>query len=348
MKRLLYFTLLFGLIACRNMNYKNQSEGIVIMDSDFDFGVIPDSIHILTHRFKIDNNTNDTCRILRIEKSCGCTRVKESTSVIAPHSSAYLDVEVDLGANYNFFERDINVYTNRLEEPITIFVRASRKMPKQVLSKEFPVKISDNLRINIPYVIMGNISFGHTKSSSINIINTSPDNIPISARLIDAPSYVDVYCDDELKPNEYGRIVISIDLTEIKDIWGLQKYTLRLESNKDKLDVPIEAIFIDNLPTRKDKPRLHIPIANYTVNTYKDSVVWFPIENIGKDILHIRNVKADSYTKQIQIGASELQPNKRDTIIVSLRRGQKNTVVVGISSDDPIEPYKEIRVFCMP
>ena len=348
MKKLLYFTILFGLIACRHTNYNNQSEGIVIVDSDFDFGVIPDSIHILTHRFKIDNNTNDTCRILRIEKSCGCTKVKGNTSTIAPHTSAYLDVEVDLGSNYNFFERDINIYTDRFKDPITIFVRASRNMPKQVLSKEFPIKISEKLRINVPYVIMGYISFGHSKSSSINIINTSSENISISAKLIGAPPYADVYCDNELGPNEYGRIVINIDLADIRDIWGLQKFSLRLESGKDNLDIPIEAIFVDNLSSGKERPRLLIPIANYTLDTDKDSVVLFPIENIGQDILHIRNIKAEGNTKLITIGSYELQPNKRDTIKVLLKSRQDNTVVIGISSDDPIEPYKEIRVYCKP
>lgn len=348
MSKLFYAIFFLGLISCGHMGCNNQSEGIFIADYDYDFGVIPDTIRTLTHRFTIKNTTNDTCRILRIEKSCGCTKVKESTSVIAPHSFAYLDVEVDLGTVYNFFERDINVYTDVLDEPMTIFIRASRNMPRYIVNKEFPVKVSNNLRINVPYVIMGNICLGDSKMSTINMINTNSENVSISARIDGAPSFVNVYCDEVLKPNDYGRIIVSIDLTNTRDIWGLQKYTLVLESDKNKLDIPVEAIFVDNLSTDKEHPKLLAPVANYTVDTSKDSIVHFAIENIGKDNLYIRDIKKDGSLKQLSIGSYKLSPNSKDSIMVSLKSGQEGTIVIGVSSNDPIQPYKEFRIFCQP
>lgn len=348
MNRFILILTLMGLIACKHSTYSNQSECVIIEESDFDFGVIPDSVSQLYHRFSIANNTPDTCRITRIEKSCGCTDVKLGNSILAPFSSTFIDVKIDLGANYSFFERDIAIYTDFQDEPYIIFVRASRKMPIQVLRHEFPLKISDDLRINTPYLILGNISFGDSKSGFINILNTSDKNISFSARTIDAPSFVSTFHEKEIGPNEIGRIVVSIDLTEIKNIWGLQKYTLQIESEGNNLKIPIEAIFVEKFLKKVDKPRILIPISNYTVDTSTSSEVNFCVKNVGKDILYIRNIKTNGHANCVSINSDKISPNNQDTIRICLDKNQKENIEIGITSNDPLEPYKIVRIFCEP
>ena len=290
MNRFILILIFIGLVACKHSTYSNQSECIFIENSDFDFGVIPDSVEQLYHRFSITNNTPDTCRIIRVEKSCGCTDVKLSNSILAPFSSSFIDVKIDLGANYRFFERDIAIYTDFQDEPYIIFVRASRKMPVQVLCHEFPLKISDDLRINTPFLILGNISFGNSKSGFINVLNTSNQTISFSAKIIDAPSFVSVFHENEIGPNEVGRIVVSIDLSKTKDVWGLQKYILQIESGKNELKIPIEAIFVEKFEKSADKPRILMPILNYTIDTSISSEIQFCVKNVGNNILYIRNI----------------------------------------------------------
>lgn len=347
MNRFILILILIGLVACKRLNYSNQSsECIIIEDSDFDFGVIPDSVKHLYHRFPITNNTPDTCRITRVEKSCGCTDVKLGSSVLAPFSSSFIDVKVDIGTNYSFFERDIAIYTDFQNEPYFIFVRAYRKMPIQVLRYEFPLKISDNLRINTPFLIMGNISFGDSKSGFINIVNTSDKTIPFSARIIDAPSFVSVFHEKEIKPNEVGRIVVSIDLTKIKDVWGLQKYTLQIKSDKNELEIPIEAIFVEKFKKDVDTPRILIPISNYTIDTSQSSEIQFYVKNVGNNILYIRNIKTNGCTNRVAINSNQIFPNSQDTLRVHVGKKQKGNIEIGITTNDPLEPYKIIRIFC--
>lgn len=347
MSRLLCIIILFGLIACKPSGHSNQSGRIAIEDSDYYFGIVPDSIQFLTHKFKINNNSSDTCHIIRIEKSCGCTKVKVQDSVIQPNSYIYLDVEVNLGSNYNFFERDINLYTDQQDEPLTVFIRASRNMPKQIISKEFPVKVSDKIRLNIPYVIMGYVSFGESKTASINIINTGTNEMHYSTKLIGAPSYVSVFSENKIGANEIGRIIITVDLSKIVDVWGLQRYSLIVESNNNKIEIPVEAIFVEKLSKKEKSPRILLPIANYTIDTSKKSSAEFCIKNIGNETLSIRNIKTnDNIT--VLLNSCDIPPQKQDTITVNLPKHYMGTVVIGVSSNDPMEPYKELRVFCNP
>lgn len=348
MNRFILIFILVGLVACKHSTYSNQSEYVIIEDSDFDFGVIPDSIEQLYHRFSITNNTPDTCRITRVEKSCGCTDVKLGNFVLAPFSSTFIDVKIDLGTNYSFFERDIAVYTDFQDEPYIIFVRASRKMPIHVLRHEFPLQVSEDLRINTPYLVLGNISFGSSKSAFINILNTSDKTIPFLAKIIDAPSFISVFHENEIGPNEVGRIIVSIDLSKIKDIWGLQKYTLQIESGENELKIPIEAIFVEKFKKNTDKPRILVPISNYTIDTSISSEIQFCVRNVGKNILYIRNIETSGYTTSVTINSNQIFPNSQDTLRVCVKKNQKENVEIGITSNDPLEPYKIVRIFCRP
>ena len=348
MKKTLILLFLFGLVACKPETTSNQSERIVIEDSDYDFGVVPDTVRNLSHKFKITNNSSDTCKILRIEKSCGCTKVKINDDTILPFSSISLDVDVEMGFNYSFFEREINIFTNFQESPLTIYVRASRSMPIQLVSKEFPVKITEKLRLNIPYLVFGNICFGESKSKSIDILNTDSTEAFFFAKLQDAPSYVNVSYERKAVPNEIGRIIITIDLTNVTNIWGLQRYNLRIGSGTNIYEIPIEAIFTEKTSRGEDSPRLVVPVRNYTIDTSNDTLVKFLLKNIGDGVLHIWDIKTNGIGKMVSSDLKQIMPEKEDTLSYSLKRNEKGTVIIGISTNDPVEPYREFRIFCKP
>jgi len=146
-----------------------MKKNLVYVDSsDYDFGVIADSVRILKHSFVLYNTTLDTCLINRIVKSCGCTKVYCNKQIIPPEDSTIINVEVDLGSTYSFFERDINIYTSSSDTPITLYVRASRKMPMHVINRQFPIRVSSNVRLSSPGIIMGYIEHGEVVSKSIN------------------------------------------------------------------------------------------------------------------------------------------------------------------------------------
>ena len=128
----------------------------------------------------------------------------------------------------------------------------------------------------------------------------------------------------------------------------MQKYTLQIKSEGNSLKIPIEAIFVERFLKKADKPRILIPISNYTVDTSVNFKVNFCVKNVGKDILYIRNIKTNGHTNCVSINSDKISPNNQDTIRVCLDKNQKENIEIGITSNDPLEPYKIIRIFCKP
>lgn len=345
MSRFVFFILLlFGLIACKPSAYCNQSDDCIIEDADYNFGVIPDSVAILNHRFQIFNNTSDSCRIIRIEKSCGCTQVRLTDRIIPPESSSFLDVEIDLGANYNFFERDINIYTNLRQEPYTIFLRATREMPLKVIQQEFPVKISKDLRANIPFIILGNVSIGDSKSGYINLLNSSDHKIDLSAEIPNAPSYVSVFYEDEIEPKEIGRLVVTVDLSEIQNYWGLQRFNVIIKSAGNSKTIPVEAIFVEKFNRKDSSPRILIPVSTYTIDSSSNQEVRFFIKNVGNDTLFIRDLQISDNACNITLKSNQIPPNYQNSLIVRVGKNLTKGIDLGLTTNDPTEPYKILRI----
>ena len=83
---LFLFSILFS--CSPNKSSENMKKNLVYVDSsDYDFGVIADSVRILKHSFVLYNTTLDTCLINRIVKSCGCTKVYCNKQIIPPEDS---------------------------------------------------------------------------------------------------------------------------------------------------------------------------------------------------------------------------------------------------------------------
>lgn len=357
MNKFIQIILFLGLTACTNTSGVKDDEGwqskkIYIDDSEvvLDFGMLPDSVELVNQQFVIHNNGLDTVRITRIDKTCGCTQLQLSNPVIAPDDSVSLDMKVEIESYYSFFEREISIYTDSRKSPLVIYLRASRQLPEYQLKRDFPVKVSDRLRIDTPYVIMGYVTLGEAKVSNINILNNSDEESSFEVYMDEMPSYFSFYYDDTLGPNEIGRITMMIDLSKIDYLWGLQRRTLcirEINSGIEK-EVPLEAIFVEKLDMgADDTPRLMVPITDYTINTAHKSEVEFSLQNIGNNKLYIRDIQM-STSQRIHINSREIDAGDEVKLLVFINPLQKDDIEIGITTNDPIEPYKMLRVYCNP
>lgn len=345
MKHLFYLLFLHSLLACSHSGTSQQTKGIFISEADYDFGVIPDSVEILNHRFAIINHTSDTCNISHVNKSCGCTHLQLTNTIIAPFDTVFLDVEVDIGSNISFFERDITIFTDR-SEPLTIYLRASRLLSYKMLTHDFPVKMTENLRLNTQYMIFGNVSHGDIVSKSINIVNTSNTSIHFFAELVDASPYMNLYYESRLKPNEVGRIIVMLDLSEVKDVWGEHKCQIKLRANNCELTIPVNAIFTEAfISGNKEKPRILVPADCYTVDPMAIHSVEFDVTNVGNAPLIIRNIHMSNPASKMSVTSLTIPQNEVVQISVALTKDQPDTIEIALTTNDPIEPYKILRIF---
>lgn len=354
MRRFIYYLIILGVTACKYSssidNIECQSKRININESEveLDFGVVADSIALLSHQFVIYNENPDTVRITRIDKSCGCTQLQLSNTVIVPNDSVYLNMNIELGSNYSFFERDVSIYTDQKEEPLVIYIQASRRFPERVIAQDFPLAFTKNLRLSTPYVIMGYIALGDAEVSHINILNNSDSEVSYEVDIPNKPSYISLYYNEYLKANEIGRIIIMIDLSKINNIWGLQKEVIRIKeiSSNMEVEIPMEAIFVEALDKKdQEAPRLLVPITNYTINTSKKDKIEFCLKNIGKKTLYIRDIQISTNQKFL-VESMQIDAGDEEKLTIFLHPSQKENIELGITTNDPIEPYKILRVNC--
>ena len=340
------------MFSCSLKQKGQEIRNVVYIDNaDYDFGLIPDSISLLKHSFILYNKTNDTCVIKNIEKSCGCTKVYSEKMKIEPYDSTRLHVQVDIGNNYNFFEKDINVYTSILNEPITIYVRASRKMPVYVMKQQFPYSVSDDIRLSSDFLFLGFVERGKISSKSINIINLSDKGVKLKGVLKGLSSNVIVECPKEMDANEISRIVAVFDLTNDSISWGTQNGVFFLQDENCEYPIKVQAIVTERFDRKKkENPRIFMPVTCYQIddNDYKKGYVNknFQIKNYGTSDLIIRNVQILKGEK-VEIKLFD-KVVKRDSLgilgINACLDNMKREIEVGITTNDMIEPYKIVKL----
>lgn len=331
---------------CNSIKEVDGTDSLYIENSEYDFGVISDTVTQLSKSFKIINNTRQSQKIKRIETSCGCTNVSISDSIIRPHSYSFIKVNVDISSNYNYFERDISVYFHNHSHPKSIYIRASRELPKHLIKKEFPVKLGDSLRLNIPYLILGNIQHGEAKSGFINIINTSNREVHFVANL-DNPndSIFSVFYDDCIQPSDIGKIIVMADLSNVHSLWGRYKLNLILSSKNKTITIPIEAIFTTPFPKEAEtKPKIMTPIDHYTISDQSrpDNVV-FNICNIGNADLRIFCIRT-TYNINFTLSATTIKPQRSTSLSFNRNDLINKDIEIEINTNDPSEPLKILRI----
>lgn len=356
MNRYIIYILLLGLTACRYSSdvadAGSQSRMISIYDSEFelDFGNIPDTVQTLSRQLAIYNDGQDTVRITSIERSCGCTDIELENTIIAPGDSIGFGINVEMGSNYSFFEREVALYTDHNEEPLVIYVKATRQLPKYVIANEFPNKLSESLRLNATYIIAGYIPHGGIRVKDFNILNNSESEASYKVEISGRPPYISINYDETLQPNEIGRIIIAYDLTAVDNIWGIQKNVICVTDTKSniKTEIPIEAIFVEKLNEKDENaPRILVPATYYTIDTSVKDKVKFTIKNVGNRTLHIRDIQRPN-GQEMSIGATEIASKGETILTVNLQHNQEGRRDIGITTDDPMEPYKVLRIDCEP
>ena len=327
---------------------------VYIDDPDYDFGVIADSIHVLNHFFVLHNSTDDTCYIRRIVKSCGCTKVYSNKTFVPPNDTLRIQVEIDLGNNYSYFEKDINVYTSSSDTPLTVYVRASREMPKDVINRQFPVPVSDHVRLSSPGIILGYIQHGQAVTKSINIINTSQSDVYIEGSNHNLPSNLTVFIPEIISPNTISRIVAIYDATETEELWGEQEFVITVkEKGGEAYPITIYGILTDSFDNRlQNTPRIYTPVTCYQLEPNETDTSWvsriFVIGNIGEGDLIIRDIDVDvDHGIRYNLQKTSINPNDSTYLAIAVSQSvleDKQAVKFGISSNDRIEPYKVLKV----
>jgi hypothetical protein len=340
---------LFSCSSSTKTDGQDKDCGVFIKNCDQDAGILEDTTLLIENSFVLKNMSNDTCRILEIQKSCGCTEVDCNKNTLAPGSEAVIKVRINVEGLYGDIYKTITVYTSLTDNPLTASVTAFRKMPKYMQEKQFPFTVGEGIRISSKRAIIGNVKHGESKSQSISIINVSNKTIKISGNLLgDNDNLFDFFVPEELQPNEVSRIVITCDAEDVTEIYGERNCTLRLNDGKNNVSIDVFSIIIDN--TKKSKlgnPRIQSLFKKKEISQDCSHLTFkYEIKNLGSKELIIKDIQLpDGVISSFRKETIKQQETKILEIRVSKRKASQNSFIdIGISSNDPIEPYKLIRL----
>ena len=199
---------------------------------------------------------------------------------------------------------------------------------------------------------MGYIEHGKVVSKSINIINTSQTKVHIEGKVDNSPSYLTIYCPEEMAANEISRIIVSYDATGIDDIWGEQEFVLKLKEKGGAVyPITIYSIITECFDSDANcKPKIFMPVTCYQLNPNETNAPFstkkFEIRNIGNGDLIIRDVHTDKGVRY-NLQKRTIKPNENAFIDVSIPHiilEEKQSVNIGLTTNDSMEPYKIFKV----
>lgn len=338
-------SLVFFHLGCVN-NASQMNDSLYITESEYDFGIVPDSINDVKHSFYIINNSADTCKIENIEKSCGCTDIRIIDMQINPHDSIMFEVVLNVGSNYSFMERNVNFYFENKEQPLTLYLRATRNVPQFLVKKEFPFKLSENFSLSGYSALLGYVQQGQEKNVSLNIINTS--NRVRHLKLISkVPEGFDVFYPSTIQAQEISRIVICCNIKE-KQFGEISFDCIfedeGIETKPFKVYVVATERFTKN---HSVSPRLCIPITAYNSSLLKNGELKYQIVNVGNDTLFVRKIQFSNSGIKAVLDKDYCLPNDTCHLIVNKIASCKtieDDITIGITTNDRIEPFRQLRI----
>lgn len=352
MRIAIIITTLLSLFSCSSSTKTDGQEkgsGVFIDNCNQDAGILEDTTLFIENSFVLKNMTNDTCRILEIQKSCGCTEVDCNKNTLAPGSEAVIKVKINVEGFYGDIYKTITVFTSLTDNPLTASVTAFRKMPKYMQEKQFPFIVGEGLRISSKRAIIGNVKHGDSKSQSISIINVSNKTIKISGNLLgDNDNLFDIFVPEELQPNEVSRIVITCDAEDVTDIYGERKCILRLNNGANNVSIDVFSIIIDDVEKSKlGNPRIQSLFKKKDVSQDGSCLIFeYDIKNLGPKDLDIKDIQLPAGVKS-SFSKAIIKPQETKVLEISVPKrtaSQNSFIDIGLSSNDPIEPYKLIRI----
>ncbi len=322
-------------------------------EEEWDAGLIEDTLRLLRHNFRLVNSSSDTCRVLRIDRTCGCIRATADREEILPGDTAVVSMVVELD-NSPYIDKEIYVYTSLQKEPVTLYITAIKGLSDQKIQHQFHYPLGESLRAMGTMIVPPFLEQGKVCGATTSIVNAGKEPVEVEWELENAPQWMTVDVPSLLQPKEAGRINVSFDLSKPCKEWGKHEYTLLVgEKGKKRYPLVIPAIVTPDLsaPTHGAPPKGVLPKTGYVLldsEKQQSSVVkHFDMLNMGGGVLVIANVTPSIPTAKCRVEKTELAEREKSRIFVEVPVKdllRDSLLVIGITTNDRNSPYKEAQV----
>ena len=345
--------LLASLFSCRHRTGGGDFPSVYAEEEEWDAGLISDTLRLLSHEFRIVNASQDTCQIVRIDRTCGCIRATADRTVILPGDTAVVTMTVELD-NSPYIDKEIYVYTSLQDEPVTLYITAIRGVSERSIHAHFQYPLGEGLRATGPMIVPPFLEKGKAFAAYTSIVNAGTEPVEVEWQTVDAPDWLSVDAPSTLQPKEAGRITLSFDLTRPCKEWGKHEYKLLVgEKGKTLYPITIPAIVTPDLtsPTSTPRPQAFLPKKGYVLlESDKQRVTvtkHFDMVNMGGGKLIIADITPSIAQARCRVEKTELKEREKARIFVEVPVSDlrhDSVMVVGITTNDRHNPYMEVEI----
>lgn len=344
MRKLLIPTMILAILSASCGRMADRLSADV---AEYDFGVLDDTVTVITHTFLLKNNGPDTCHITRVVKSCGCTSLDVSDYSIPPGGTSSLATSVNINGFFDHIEKTVSVFYKGSENPLILKLLAD--MPRGTLMPElsYPYNAGGPARFQVHILFGGQISQGEKKSTSIIVYNDSdrPFNLRLADRL---PPHVSLALPGPVEPHGIGRITATFDFRKVRKIFGEYTHEITLADGRgNRIPLQLTAIVVE-APKEGAAPAFKAPVYTYHIpDSEKDDpeiIMNIEFRNEGEADLIIRDISAPEGV-EATTSLDVIPPGEEAWLTVTLRGDARSrNTEVALTTNDPRRPVRSFKV----
>jgi len=343
MRYFCFVVCLFIPFICSNAQTKGSP--LAFDAYQWDFGKVNEDDGTLFCIFRLANTADAPVRISRVVPSCNCVSVSFPQEYLSPGEYAQMNVSVNTAGMAGPVERSFDVICSDKSTPVTIRLKADVNPSPRPLEDVYKVSMPQGLRLSTANVRFGYVARGANAAMYLDMANTSDRELSLACRHLPSGSPLKIDCPTSVAPGQQASIRLSYDRPSR---YGLYADTLQLVINGavcSKL-VTVSAICVDNfddnplsVPFLQASPSLLKLERGFLSRFYSASLT---VANIGEAVLVLHSLDLPKGM------SSDFVPQTRlahgESVRITVRTSQSGSFRIGLVSNDPDRPYKEILV----
>lgn len=288
-----------------------------------DFGKIKEKGGKVDVTFTFTNMGAEPIVINDVKSSCGCTTPSWSKKPVAPGAKGSITAVYNPLHRPGKFHKTVTITSNAKNSPITLQITGEVEVGPKDIADEYRYELGP-IRMKNRNINFSNINNDETKKQTVEVINTSNENVKIGFNTKRRmPAHLMIKCDPEtLAPNQKGIITFTYDASKKND-WGYvydRVYVSFNDKSEAKNRINISATIKEKYTQEIiDNPPVFTAIGEKTFDfgTLKQGETTqhvFKFKNTGKNDLIIRKIKTSCGCTAATVGSKTIKPGEESSI----------------------------------
>lgn len=324
--------------------------------NEHNFGKIEERDGVVKHTFIFINTSNQSTTISNILTSCGCTTVSYSTESIAPGETGELTVSFNPAGTEGEVIRELEVFTNQGRSIDRLLLMADVIPTPLGLEERYPRPLAEGIRTETLQTNFGFMEHGKSETKSIMLANIGRETTKIRVENSNKQSRLTIEPPTAVRAQTVESVNVTYSIPTSKEYYGTLRDTLWIYANDIRSTDPIivSAICTDQFSSNyADNPHPTIRIEPSLINLGEKAANrlargTFLIENTGNSDLIIRDVEVLGNCGCNLNANTIIKPGDTHNVTVNLpapaESGKTTMASINITSNDPVRPFREIRV----